>query len=175
MNNLQAIEIQEVEEWEVVEKEGFKITDLERANWAFRKIAAYQEKINEVNQVADQDIERINKWREKENKENKGSIEFFEGLIKGYFLELRAADKKAKLSTPFGKVATRKSKKWVFDDKKVINYLFENGYDEHVKANPTYNKAEFKKIFKDGVDQSTGEIVAGVVIKEEEDISIKLD
>lgn len=175
MNELLLNEIQEVEEWGEVEKEAFKITDLEGANWAFRKIAAYQTKVNEVNKVADQEIERINKWRDQTNKGNKDSISFFEGLVKAYFLELRAADKKAKLSTPFGKVATRKSKKWVFDDKKVINYLFENGYEDHVKANPTYNKAEFKKIFKNGVDQTTGEIVEGVVIEEKEDISIKLD
>ncbi|NOH14839.1 host-nuclease inhibitor Gam family protein [Clostridium cochlearium] len=171
LNTLLQEELKEIEEIE-----GFKITNIDEANWAFRKIRALKEEVKETNLLADKEIERINSWREKETKASIDNIEYFEGLLTEYYTRLKAKDPKAKLNTPYGKVTSRKSKKWNYqNEEEILKYLKENEYSDLIRVKEDINKAELKKVFKDGVNKETGEVLPGVEIKEEESISVKVE
>lgn len=168
LNNLLQEELQEV-------RESFKVEDLQGANWCFRKLTALQAKKNENNQLADAEIQRIQAWRDKENKSIDDNIAYFEGLVTEYYRELKQADPKAKLTTPYGKVSSRKTQKWIYNDEKLMEFLKTNGFTDLIKIKEEVNKADLKKVFKNGVNQTTGEVLDGVEIFEEESISVKID
>ncbi|CAM2952343.1 host-nuclease inhibitor Gam family protein [Hathewaya histolytica] len=156
-------------------KEGFKVNDLDSANWCFRKMNAIKGKIDENNRLADEEVLRIETWRKKENEDLKNSMEFFESLLTEYYMKQREVDKKFKLSTPYGKVTSRKSKKWNYvNEEELINYLKENDMDL-IKIKEDINKTELKKVFKDGVNQTTGEVLPGVEIEQIESITVKVE
>lgn len=49
----------------VEQREGFKIEDLQGANWAFRKLRAITAKEAEIKALAEEERNRINTWEEK--------------------------------------------------------------------------------------------------------------
>ncbi|AWZ48431.1 hypothetical protein C3495_06200 [Clostridiaceae bacterium 14S0207] len=166
----------EIAEIETVERESFKVTDLESANWCFRKISALQNNIESNKSLAVAEKLRIDKWEKKVTEEDKETIQYFESLITEYYLANRELDKKFKLSTPYGKVSSRKSKKYNWtDEEELLKYLKENKNDELIRVKEEINKTEFKKVYKNGVNQETGEIIPGVDVREEESISIKVE
>jgi len=168
LNSLLQEELQEV-------RESFKVEDINGANWVFRKLRALEAKKAENEQLAEVEIQRIEAWRDKENCNINNNIEYFQGLITEYYRELKAADPKAKLSTPYGKVSSRKAQKWVYNDEQLMNYLKTNGFTDLIKVKEEVNKTDLKKVFKNGVNQDTGEILQGVEIFEEENISVKAE
>lgn len=156
-------------------KEGFKIKDLEGATWTFRKLRAISDKVREIEAVATAEIERIETWKQEQLRQYKDDSEFFEGCISAYFVEERSKDKKFKLSTPYGKVSSRKSKKWVYEDEQaVIDYCYENEIDA-IRTKVEIDKSNLKKIFKDGVNQETGELLPGIRIEETETVTVKAE
>lgn len=159
----------------IEELEGFKITNIDEANWAFRKIRALKEEVKETNLLADKEIERINSWREKETKVSIDNIEYFQGILTEYYMKLRNENPKAKLNTPYGKVTSRKSKKynWI-NEEELLKYLKENN-TKLIRVREEINKIEFKKVYKNGVNEETGEVLPGIEIKEEESILIKVE
>jgi len=165
-------------ETEEQQKEKYKITDIESANWAFRKLRAIQEKENDIKKLAEKEIERIKAWQEKELETLNNSKSFFEGLLSEYFIKEREKDPKFKISTPYGKVSARKQQpKWNYDEDKLIEWLKENDMElVRVKYEP--NKTEIKKRYKvvgNVVTTEDGEIVEGITVEEQPDaIAIKV-
>lgn len=159
----------------IEELEGFKITNIDEANWAFRKIRALKEEVKETNLLADKEKERIENWREKEIKTSIDNIEYFEGILTEYYMKLRSENPKAKLNTPYGKVTSRKNKKynWI-NEEGLIKYLKENN-KKLIRVREEINKIEFKKVYKNGVNEETGEVLPGIEIKEEETILVKVE
>lgn len=156
-------------------REGFKIENLDGANWAFRKLRAIETKKAEIEALAAEEVNRINTWKEVELKQYEGDKQYFEFLLSEYYQKERAIDKKFKLSTPYGKVTARKSKKWNYEDEEsLIKYLKESD-PSCVRVKEELNKTEVKKIFKDGVNSETGEILPFVRIEEEESITVKVE
>ena len=171
MNILLEHDLQEVQEV----KEEFKVTDLQGATWALRKLRALNEKIAEINTLAIEEISRINEWAEKEVKSLNDDKEYFEGLLSAYYVEERAKDKKFKLSTPYGKVTSRKTTKYIYEDEQAImDYCNTNEIDV-IRVKEELDKTAFKKLCKDGVNQATGEIVPGVRVETVESISIRAE
>ena len=155
--------------------EVFQITDLQGATWALRKLRAVNEKIDEINTVAAEEISRINEWSEKEVKSLNYDKEYFEGLLSAYYIEERAKDKKFKLSTPYGKVTSRKTSKYIYEDEQAImDYCNMNEIDV-IRVKEELDKSSFKKLCKDGVNQETGEVVPGVRVEVIESISVKTE
>ncbi len=175
---INALEQQEIEEAQEV-KEGFKVTDLESANWCLRKIKAYKDKISEADKLAESEISRISDWKDKEEKSAQESIGFFEGLLGRYLMEQRQVDEKFKVSTPYGKVSTRKlPDKWEYDEETALKWAKCNAPDL-VRVKEEVNKAELKKAVKvsDGkaIDQN-GEVVPGVnIIPQGEKIVVEVN
>lgn len=155
--------------------EGFKIENLEGATWAFRKLRAIEAKKAEIKAIADEEKARIDLWEQQQLKQYEADTEFFEGAISAYFIEERAKDKKFKLSTPYGKVSSRKAEKYIYEDEQVIkDYCNVNEIDV-IKIKEELDKTAFKKLCKGGVNQETGEIVPGVRVENIETISVKAE
>lgn len=164
-NPLQNIEIETMDE----QKEQFKITNLDTANWAFRKISAINKKLEEINFVARDEMERITKWQESESKSLDDSREYFEHLLIEYYKANRENDPKFKLSTPYGKMSSRKGTvKWDMPNKAlVIEQLEQRGFDDLVKVKKDVNLAEMKNTFSiagNNVVDSNGELLEGAYI-----------
>lgn len=178
MNALDQLELEELQTFE--QNEGFSIQSLNEADWALRKIAALNKQKEEKAGLAKERIEFYKNWLTKETESIEQSISYFEMLLGKYLLEQRKTDKKFKISTPFGKVSTRKQPpKWELNDEKVLAALKENEMDGLIRIKEEVNKVELKKavsiqagraITEDGV------ILEGVtVIEQPEKIVVKVD
>ena len=155
--------------------ESFKIENLEGATWAFRKLRAIANKKAEIEAVASEEIARIEAWKKAESEKYNNDTEYFNYLISSYFVEERAKDKKFKLSTPYGKVSTRKTEKYIYEDEQaIIDYCNTNEIDA-IRVKEELDKTAFKKVCKGGVNHETGEVVPGVRIEESETITVKAE
>lgn len=156
-------------------REGFIISDLVGATWAFRKLRAIEEKIYNIETVAEQEHLRIAEWVLNETKALEQDKEYFEGLLSAYYIEERAKDKRFKLSTPYGKVTSRKTEKYIYEDiQAIMDYCNMNEIDV-IRVKEELDKSAFKKICKGGVNQETGEVVPGVRVEKVESISVKAE
>lgn len=132
----------------------FEVNSIESATWAFKQISKLEADSKIKTEVANKEIEeaqeRIDKnkeWIEKETKSNNDSIEYFKSLLVAYYRQLRAENPKAKLTTPYGKITSRKAQPtWTFDDEKTISFLRLNA-PNLLQEKITYNKTEVKKLF----------------------------
>lgn len=175
LNELVANELQELQQ----EHKGFKVTDLESANWCFRKLRAIELQKTEFNLLAQKEIERIENWLNGELNKLEGQESFFNGLLTEYALEQRKENPKFKLSSPYGKVSFRKQQpKWNYEDEKVLQYLKDNDYKNLIRIKEEINKADLKKaaIIYEGnaVDPATGEVIPGILIEEQPE-ALKID
>ena len=157
----------------VEEREEFKIDSLEGATWAFKKLRAIENKEAEIKDTADKEIEVIANWRDKELDQYSKDKEYFNYLLQEYFKAEKAKDKKFKLSTPYGKVTSRKASKWVYKEDVLKDYIRANDLP-FIRVKEEIDKAGLKKYFKDGLNHETGEVIPGVIIEEEETISVKV-
>lgn len=160
--------LQEQELEQIEHDERFKVTDLSSANWVFKKLDAINAKEQEIKKLANQELERIKEWETKELNKLLDSKSYLEHLVVEYFKEEREKDDKFKLSTPFGKVTSRKGSK-VFDFKNeqdVIDQLEQRGFTDYVKTTKKLNQADMKKAFNvsdDGtVIDDNGEVLDGI-------------
>lgn len=172
LDELVSSELQEIKEQEY---EGFTVNNINQVSWCFRKIRALKTKVNDTKELAAQERERIDNWEKVENKSSEESIGYFESLLCDYFKRVREIDPKAKVSTPYGKISTKKSTKWDYTDEEALKeYLFHNDGDL-IKTKLEINKVELKKKYKDGINKDTGEILPGVQVSKEETIQIKTE
>lgn len=156
-------------------REAFAINDLQGATWAFRKLRAIEEKQRELTSIAIEEKNRIDEWLSKESKSLDDDKAYFEGLLSAYYIEERAKDKKFKLTTPYGKVTSRKTEKYIYEDEQAImDYCNMNELDV-IRIKEELDKSAFKKICKGGVNQETGEVVPGVRVETVESISVKAE
>ena len=129
-------------------KEEFKVESIEQANWAFRKLRAINTKAREIKDIAAAERARIDEWEKKELAILENSTEFFEGLLVEYFIRQKEVDPKFKISTPYGKVSSRKQQpKWNYEDEKVLEWLKAND-TELIRIKEEVDKAELKKKYK---------------------------
>lgn len=155
-------------------KDQFEITNLQGATWCFRKLRAIEDKVEEVTSVAALEIDRITQWLTRETKSLEEDKAYFEGLLNAYYIKERAKDKKFKLSTPYGKITARKTKKWTYDEEIVKAYVKAEELP-FIRVKEELDKSALKKAFKDGINTETGEYVPGIVIEEIENITVKVE
>lgn len=176
MNEFEEYELENMPSDE--EKKIFIIKDLSGLNWAFRKMAALKKKINEVESLADQEIQRINDWREKELDKYQGNANYFEEKIKNYHESVLAIDDKEKtIKTPYGKIksVTNKAAPEKVSESELIEYARNNDpelIDLDVKEKLLWSelKKKLKVVEFEGeemVVDENGMIVPGVIVKPE--------
>lgn len=167
MNELQAQELENIEQ-----DERFEVTDLDSANWVFKKLDAITTIENEINELADKEIERIKSWQEKEVEKLQGSKDYLQSLVIEYFRIEKEKDSKFKLNTPYGKVTSRKGSKviQVSNEQEVINQLEQRGFDNYVKVTKKLSQSDIKKDFnvtENGtLIDANGEVLEGASIVE---------
>ena len=180
MNALELFEFEEIENVEKEERERFKIKDLDAANWAFRKLAALEKKQLEYEDLAKKEKERIELWLQGETEKTNQSKRFFESLLEEYFYENKQIDPKFKISTPYGKVSSRKQQsQWEYDNEIVISSLKNAGLDSLIRIKEEPSKSEIKKalhVANGQVVTPDGEIIEGIKVTERPDaIVIKVE
>lgn len=161
----------------------FIVDDPEKADWALRQIqkAKRQQAENakcvaKLNEEPQQLIDANNEWLESENSKLDESIEYFESLLHEFMNTNLQDDPKFKFSSPYGRLSTRKSKKWTFDDDELIErYKHTDAVKETFKLNKTVLKKHLKVVNGKAIDIDTGEVVDGVSIEEERKITIKTE
>jgi hypothetical protein len=159
----------------VEEREGFKIENLEGANWAFRKLRAIAAKEAEIKTLAEAERYRVDNWEQSELKQYEGDKQYFEYILSEYYLAEKSKDKKFKLSTPYGKVTARKGNTWEYENEEaLIKYLKDNELP-YVRTKEELIKTDLKKAFKDGINGETGEVLPFVSIQKTETISVNAE
>ena len=167
MNKLQEQEIETIEQ-----DEKFKVTDLDSANWVFKKLDAINSKEQEINNLADKEIERINSWKDKETEKLQSRKQYLESLVVEDFKVDKEIDDRFKLNTPYGKVTSRKGSEviQVSNEQDVINQLEQRGFNDYVKVTKKLSKSDIKKDFNVAEDgtliDANGEILDGASIVE---------
>lgn len=112
-----------------------KIKDIGKANWAFRKLVDIEMKMKEIEDLAKAELERINNWKKEELKGLQDDKSYFDFQLEQYYREQREIDPSFKLSTPYGKVTSRKQPpSWKYEDEKVIEDLKEKGFMNLVRG-----------------------------------------
>lgn len=125
----------------------FKVTDLATADWAFKQINELEARVEEKKAYAESEVKRIKAWLMVETESDLSSVDYFKFLLTQYYGELKAENPKAKLSTPHGKVTSRKQQPAItWDEQATIDYLKEND-PELVKVTEKFNKTDVKKLF----------------------------
>lgn len=179
MNALEQYELEEIGNLaEEIEKQRFKVDSLESANWCLRKLAALEKQQSEIDALAQKEIERIQNWQQSEKEKIDFSKRFFECLLEEYFRSEREKNPKFKLSTPYGKVSSRKQQpKWTYDDEKLLNSLESAGLKDFIRIKKEVDKAALKKavtVLGGQAVTADGEIIKGITIEEQpEKIVIK--
>lgn len=173
MNALQLHELEEIETIDTEQREQFKITDLSSLNWVLRKLAAIEVKKNEVNEMINGEISRLERFRQGELSKLTDNAEFFNGLIAEYAEQKRIQDPKFRDVTPYGSVTYHKQQpKWTYDDQTLVEHLEQNELDDFIRIKKEPDKTEIKRQFK--VDKGrvydvNGVEVAGVKVEEQPD------
>ena len=69
--------------------DSWRITDDAGADWALRKIAQAQRRIEQRKAFVEAEIARLQRWQEQANKQDLSDIEFFTSHLQSYFETLR--------------------------------------------------------------------------------------
>lgn len=164
-----------LEEQEQTEKEAFKVTDDNSANWVLRKIKQNQEQQESSNKLAVSEIEKIEAWNKAENDEAQRNIDYFQGLLAYYAMSKRTEDPKWKSAKyPNGKIKfVKQQPKFNYDDDLLVKSLKELERTDLIKTKESPDKATIKKVFTVAddklVDKETGVVIEGVKIEHRED------
>ena len=154
-------------------KEAFEIDSLEKASWAFKKIRERKSELEKLQDLAEKEKANIDAWLTQESRSLIADIEHFETLIQVYFKKERELDPKFKLTTPYGKISTRKSSKLIVEDEEILKEWIKVNEVPVLKVKEEIDKAALKKLFKNGIDSVTGEVIPGMKIEETENLKIK--
>ena len=162
------------------QQEQFVIDSDQKADWALQKIKENKEKIKEKEKLAEERINQIKDWLEKETGKIEKDIENLKYMLYEYGQKLKEQDPDLKThSLPFGKLKYRKQRpKWQYKDD-LLEYA-ESNMPDVIKTKKRVDKRKLKKKCEvvDGkvVNAETGEIVEGVEVQERgEKFDIKLE
>lgn len=171
MSELQIEETEDIN----IQDETFRILDIGKLNWAFRKLTAIQAKEDEIKSLANAERDRIKQWEDKQLSPTNDDKEYLSNLVQDYHYRTLLEDPKAKtISTPYGKSKSRVSKAQPAkaDDKALLDHILSNDMREFVKEDVKWG--DFKKSLSvaevEGVSvafDANGQAVPGVVIKPE--------
>ncbi len=163
------------------EQSTFVIDDMDKANWAVRKLAVYAAKLAEAEAFAQRERDRLDVWLAGEREAAADSSSFLSGLLRRYHEDRLAEDPKAKtIHLPAGDLTARKSPdRWeVDDDEHLIAWAEQSGWGEVVRRrDPEVDRNALKRTFHVApggtVLAPDGEVVPGVTVTEGE-VSFKV-
>lgn len=173
MNALQQNELEELKLVDTEQRERFKIKDLSSLNWTLRKLDVINAHRQEINKVVDNEIAKLEFFRNNKMSEFGEHEMFFHSLIEEYAAEQREKDPKFRDVTPYGSVTYHKQQpKWTYDDETLVEHLEQNELDDFIRIKKEPVKTEIKKQFK--VDKGkvydlNGVEVQGIMVETQPD------
>lgn len=93
------------------QRETFVVDDDGKADWAMRKYAGAQRRIDAVGARRTAEADRLADWYEEVTRADQQTVNTMKGLLSEYAVQVRAdtGEKQKSVSTPHGKVSTRTS------------------------------------------------------------------
>lgn len=158
-----------------MEEKFFKVTDASSADWALMKLREVAKQEKQDKKLYEENLDRIKQWYERAKGKTDNDRSYFEALLNEYMSEQVAEDPKYKLSTPNGRLSTRKGTDWVHDDKKLLERLKGT---EFIKTTEKVNWKAYKDtltIVNGKVIDQNGEIVEGISATPKLTITIKTE
>ena len=150
------------------ERERFRLTDENMANWAIRKIAKARREFAEAEQQAERERERIDAWLDGKRKAKERDEEFFTGLLTAYYLPQHLDDPERKtFKLPAGAFQVRAQQpEYQRDDAALVRWLEEHVMPDYLELVKKPKWGELKKIIetKGGVATVAGEVVDGIMV-----------
>jgi hypothetical protein len=162
-----------------ITSDDFIVDNLDKAEWAVRKIASYEAAKREAEDLAKKRIDQIKAWLDSEKATNDKQIEYLSELVRP-FAEGRLKDaKKRSLKLPCGTIGFRKAQpKFDFDNDKLLPWAKVNVPDQ-VETKESVKWGELKKTlaFEQGkAITKDGEVVPGIMVTEQPDsFYVKVD
>ena len=164
-----------------VVKEKFEVRDFKGAICCMEKKADLNREIEKKSSVILEEIalleEKIKKnreWLMHETEEIESKKMYFNSLLVQYYREEKEKNPKFKLSTPYGKVYSKKTKKWNYENEEDLKEYLGINDPEVLKVKVDINKTELKKKYPQGINKETGEILPGINIEEQENFIIDI-
>ncbi len=147
----------------------FRITNLDQANWAVRKVARIETARQECRALVEQEMAKLNTWLKSEEEDYDQERSFFEHLLRDYLDEQRQQDSKLKtIKLPNGKIGLRKQQpEFQRDNDKLLAWLKNNRQElVKVKEEPDWAglKAAAAVLGNTMADPETGEVIEGVTV-----------
>lgn len=149
--------------------QAFVIDDDKKASWALKKYKLLEIEEDRKAKLVKDEIDRLKLWLENEQGKIDKKKAGLEQMLGGYLMDLRKADPKAKVDTPYGTVSTKKNPdKWTYEDQAVIKFLHEADMGEFIRVKEEIDKTPLKKALRvlDGKAYTeAGEEVAGISVE----------
>jgi hypothetical protein len=150
------------------DREAWLVDGIGRATWAMEKVRGIALEQQRIEQLTAARVERLQSWAAGQIQALQHDRDFFEGKLKQYALDVRAANpRRTTVSTAFGVVETRSAAGgWQIDREVAIAWAKEHRPDL-VKVEESFVLSQAKKVLEvaDGevVDPDTGVVVPGVI------------
>jgi hypothetical protein len=159
----------------------FVIDDIDKANWAVRKLGVYAARLAEAEAFAQRERDNLDVWLAGERERAEQSSSFLAGLLRRYHEDRLEADPKVRtIHLPAGDLTARKSPdRWEVDnDEDLIAWAEQSGWGEVVRRrDPEVDRNALKRTFHVApggtVLAPDGEVVPGVTVVEGE-VSFKV-
>jgi len=151
------------------ERERFRLTDENMANWALRKVAKARAEYEKAAKVAEAEVKRIDDWLNSRKRDLERTEEFFGGLLTEYYLPQHMENPRQKtFKLPAGQVQIRAQQPdYVRDEAKLIAWLKGNDMAGYVEIVEKVRWGDLKKQLKqlgDKMLSPDGEVVDGILV-----------
>lgn len=154
------------------------IQNPQQANYFCKTISELREERALVNELVDQELERVNKqyeaYRAKELNKIDGQIQYFSGLLESYATKELQNSKKRSIKLPYGTLSIKKQQdKYDYDDEQILEWLKQNNQNKFIKVQ-TKETVNIKNLKKEGFAHN-GQLyidnmpVKGVIITKQPD------
>lgn len=178
MENLKFIDEEfEEEQEEKQERERFKVTDLQSAEWVLKKLKYIKSQYEEQQAYIKSEKDNIKTYEEKIEAKYQDDKAFFESLLQEYVDARVEEDPKFKLKTMSGTASYGKDKQdWIYDEEALLKDLKDKNLNDFIKVSEKVNKVDLKKaltIAGDVVVDANGEVIDGIKIETHKRLNIK--
>lgn len=161
---------------EVKQDDRFVIDEPSKADWALMKLSEIRKQMDEIKKRAEIQEQRIFDWKTAELNKLAENEEYFKSLLDEFMNANLAEDPKFKFSSPYGKISTRRSKKWTYNDDALIDeYKDTDLVKKMLKLDKNALKKRIEVVDGKVIDTETGQLVEGVSVEEKQKITIKTE
>ena len=160
---------QEIEQ--EAQSDRFVIDNLDKLDWAIRKVAAIEKDAEQKIECAKRQILRLQEYIRRVNEDTEKNTAWFKAMMEPFVKTLLEGGKRKSFDTPSGTVGFRAQEpEFEKNDDKLVAWLEENGKRKFVRVKKQTDWTEFKKQLVDVMEDGTcvtqdGELIPTEVIK----------